>query len=257
MSNEYLQKQLNSGKISHAYLFIGPENTNKSAEAEEFISSLCCIAKKDGKPCNKCAVCRQIKKKKYHEILYIAPLKEQILIGQIREIKLFLAKKSYEAGWRIILIEKAHSLTKQAANSLLKILEEPGKRQMLILLAEKTNTLPLTVISRCQIVKFLPNSSGIEILKSKVNGDEYDQWLDFFRKKAVSKQLALLEKYCGKKSQAQLQKIIDIWLLIWREKLLENSTGNNARLIIQKLLEMKKGNNLNIKLQLENIIINY
>lgn len=257
MPNGYLQKQLNSGRISHAYLFIGPENTNKLATAEEFISALHCTARKNGKACNKCAVCKQIKKRIYPEILHIAPENEQILIEQVREVKLFLANKSISSGWRVVLIEKAHSLTKQAANALLKVLEEPGERQTIILLAEKANTLPNTVISRCQILKFLPTTNGINILKKEIKGEEYQKWINFFTEKSISKRIALLDKYCSKKTPAQLKEILDIWLLIWREILLENTAMKKAQLIIQELLLIKKKNNLNIKLQLENIIINY
>jgi len=250
MQNEYLQKQLNSGKISHAYLFIGPKNTNKLEIAESFIASLFCS-------CNKCTICRQIKKRIYPEILYIAPLKEQILIEQTRKVRLFLANKSINHSWRMVLIEKAHTLTKQAANALLKTLEEPGKKQIIILVAEKLNTLPNTVISRCQIIKFLPTTDGVNILKQKIKNEDYQEWKNFFAEKTINRKIALLDKYLNKKTQAQLKEILDIWLMIWREILLENTSKNKARVIIQELLAIKKINNINIKMHLENIIINY
>jgi DNA polymerase III delta prime subunit len=240
----YLQKQLKSGKISHAYVFIGPENTNKLEIAEQLTADLFC-------KCGKCQICRQIKKKIYPEILYIIPEKEQILIEQIRRIKHFLAKKSI--SWQVVIIKQAHLLNKQSANALLKTLEEPGNKQVIILLADKLNTLPKTIASRCQIINFLP-----AVFKPDIEKKEFKQWLDFFKSK--ENKITALEKFLNKKTQAQMNQIIDWWIIVWREILLSgqgNYSTKQARDVLDKLLQIKKkGNNLNLKLQLENIIIN-
>lgn len=244
----YLQKQIISGTISHAYLFVGPQNTGKLATAEKFAADLFC-------ECGKCEICRQIRKKIFPEILFVAPAKEQILIEQVREIRRFLTKQTIGGSWRVVIVSKAHLLTKQAANALLKTLEEPGKKQVIMLTADRLNNLPETVVSRCQIIKFLPMAFSLD-----KNNKDFRQWTDFFESSEKTNKIAVLEKFLNKKNQSQMNKIVDLWIIVWREILLTGSARyprQKAGQILQKLLEIKKkGNNINIKLQLENIIIN-
>ncbi len=175
---DFLQKNITRGRIAHAYIFVGPENIGKSSVAEFLIGSLVCRHLKDKKevvPCNKCECCRQLINKVHPDISWISletndsgKMKKNISIEQIRDLQEKLNLHSFLDGYKAGIIDQAHTLSQEAANSLLKTLEEPSPNTILILLVQNLSALPATIASRCQAIKFLPVSTD-EIVSGLIN----------------------------------------------------------------------------------------
>lgn len=156
---EFLEKSIINKKLSHAYLFIGPEHVGKSLIAENFICSLQCEQLQDKSkkiPCGQCSACDQLRKRIHPDVYYINKDEEKknISIEQIRELEHKLSMRSFLTTYKIAIINEADKMTIEAANSLLKTLEEPTPKTIIILIASKINLIPLTIISRCQVLKF-------------------------------------------------------------------------------------------------------
>ncbi|MFH1536599.1 MAG: DNA polymerase III subunit [Patescibacteria group bacterium] len=163
----YLQKIIENGKISHAYLINGSKESGKLSLAFGFIYSIYCTSVDAKRPCNKCVNCQKIKKGVFPDFLHIKKLdlpagkagkKKNISIEQIRTVIKTLNQTSGAGNYKICLIENAESLSLGAANALLKTLEEPKGKTIMILLTEK-ETLPATIKSRCHSINLKPVST--------------------------------------------------------------------------------------------------
>lgn len=153
---EFLQKNIANENLAHAYLFIGPERIGKKMVAESFIKALFCTDK-NSRPCGKCNNCQQVGRGVHPDIFYVSKNddKKNISIEQIRELQGKLSLGSFANSYKIALIDGADNLSIEAANSLLKTLEEPTRKTILILIAQRVKALPETIFSRCQVFKFL------------------------------------------------------------------------------------------------------
>ncbi|MFC1806753.1 DNA polymerase III subunit delta' [Candidatus Omnitrophota bacterium] len=154
---DILKRSERNSRLAHAYLFLGPKGCGKKRAALEFSKFLNCEDKKDD-ACDKCSSCIKIDKLA-HPDLFVVERDEkatQISISQIRRIKERLSLKPFEARYNIALIMDAHYMNDESFNSLLKILEEPGQDTLFILTASNQRSLPETIVSRCQIIKFRP-----------------------------------------------------------------------------------------------------
>lgn len=158
-----LQKSIQNDTPSSAYLFIGHENIGKKTVAKLFINSFICFLSNSAKkeielPCDNCSQCQQYKKGIHPDMVIIKKEdgKNIISIEQIREMQKRMLKKSFFPIYKITLIEGADNMNIEAANSLLKILEEPPTKTIFILTTDNIQSLPDTIKSRCQIVNFNP-----------------------------------------------------------------------------------------------------
>ncbi len=156
----YLQKSIKNGKINQAYLFLGPAHVGKGKIAESFIYTIFCLSQTKKRPCGRCQNCSQIKKNIHPDVFWLSPEtdKKNISVNQVRQLIKKLQQKTSSGGYKMAIIKEADKLSLAASNALLKTLEEPAPRTSLILLAEEISTLPKTIISRCQVIKFLPVS---------------------------------------------------------------------------------------------------
>jgi DNA polymerase-3 subunit delta' len=162
---EILQDEIRKDRISHAYLFSAKEGSGKSKLAFEFAkASFCEEAEVDS--CGSCINCRKMDHQNHPDYKVISVLegKSAISIDQIRKLKKEIAYKPYDSDHKIYIIEKAEKMTKEAANSLLKTLEEPPSFATIILLVEDSGKLLPTIVSRCQQIK-LRNVDQTEIKK--------------------------------------------------------------------------------------------
>ncbi|PKM87138.1 MAG: DNA polymerase III subunit delta' [Firmicutes bacterium HGW-Firmicutes-12] len=153
---EQLKTGLRTGRIAHSYIFYGPGGVGKNKAAVIFAQGLNCTKKKDVEPCGECPSCHKITSGNHPDVTKIVPEGASIKITQIRSMQEKAFYKSYEGMYKVIIIDDADKLTIEAANSLLKILEDPPERTLFILLAEEMSKLPVTVISRCQSILFGP-----------------------------------------------------------------------------------------------------
>ncbi len=152
--------------IPHAILFTGLPGVGKRATAEQFAKA-CNCADPPSPPggdglaslfCDQCRSCRKIRSASHPDILTIQPSGSLIRINQIRDLCDALSLKPFEARTRVVVISDANTMNPSAANALLKVLEEPPDRTILVLTAEKASDLLPTVISRCRKIRFAPAS---------------------------------------------------------------------------------------------------
>ena len=169
-----LARSLESGRISHAYLFAGPEGVGKGTLALNLAAALNCIGEE--KPCGSCAQCRRAVGGKHADVQVIGVLSEAegqgrklIAIEQIREMQQMAGLQPFEGARKVFIIDGAEHLSLEAANCLLKTLEEPPPAVCLILLAGDEQQLLPTVLSRCQSYRMGPIPRGViaELLASQ------------------------------------------------------------------------------------------
>lgn len=181
-----LKAYLEKDAVPHALLFTGIEGVGKTTAAKTFAMACNCTESRyshrgDGeddspvtneknpgeKPCLLCRSCRKILSGNHPDILEIKPLDGIIRIAQVRNLCHTLTMKPYEAKWRVGIISDAQAMNLEAGNALLKILEEPPERTLLILTALQRSDLLPTIASRCQHIRFNPISTDslISILR--------------------------------------------------------------------------------------------
>ncbi len=176
-----LGRALDRDRLAHAYLFHGPEGVGKEALALDLARAAVCERGKN-RPCNQCASCSKMDSLSHPDVVFIfpAPLTVKpederavldsmlanpywrirpwaspvISIEKIRDIRKASSLKSFEGLGRVVIIAEAEKMTAQAANALLKLLEEPPPKMTLILTSAKPNLLLPTIISRCQLIRF-------------------------------------------------------------------------------------------------------
>jgi DNA polymerase-3 subunit delta' len=149
-----LANVVSSGRIPHAYLFYGPQGTGKMSAAISFSKALNCENVQEGQGCGECASCRKIDDGNHPDIKVIEPDGASIKIEQVRMLIKEIAYRSYEGPWKVFIISHADTATVEAANSVLKVLEEPPERSMLILLSTSIKQMLPTILSRCQLIEF-------------------------------------------------------------------------------------------------------
>ena len=155
-----LQSGIRSGKVSHAYIFHGPVGSGKLATATAFAGALLCERKSDDS-CGVCVQCRKLASGNHTGLHYITPDGASVKIEQIRELqRQFSYRSSADAAIQLYIVSDADKMTVQAANSLLKFLEEPHTPIVAILLATNVHALLPTIRSRAQWVPFIPAAPG-------------------------------------------------------------------------------------------------
>ncbi len=182
---ERLERMAGSANLPHALLFTGPEGTGKAAAAFEMARSLYCDGGNAG-CCENCRGCRKTAGLNHPDLSLLFPFSQRSspeaeretlvriaedpygyplpadhsthAIGQIRTLQKQFAYGAFEGGWRVAVILHADRMRVEAANALLKTLEEPPARSLLILTASAQDSLLPTIVSRCQWVVFSPVS---------------------------------------------------------------------------------------------------
>ena len=156
-----LKAGLTTKRVSHAYLFYGPEGIGKAKAARIFARALACENLLDGEPCEICNNCLKALSGNHPDIQEVFPEGTSLKISQIRNLQSKVYLKCYEGRFKVIIIHDAQLLTMEAANSLLKVLEEPPERTIFILLADNIKSLPETICSRCLHIQFNPLDQGV------------------------------------------------------------------------------------------------
>lgn len=152
-----LTRALNGNRLAHGYLFVGPEGIGKATTARALAACLFCRrAQLASSPCGHCGGCLKFTSGNHPDFQIIRPQGAGIRIQQIRELKKSLSFPPFEAEMRVVIIEEAQTMGREAGNSLLKILEEPPPNNLLLLVAADSEPLLETIISRCQVIPFMP-----------------------------------------------------------------------------------------------------
>jgi len=163
---DLLRRSLARRMVSHAYLFCGPSGVGKKTCAEAFARALLCSQATEDDACGECRSCRQAEAGNHPDFFKVEPDGGSIKIDQAREVQRRITLAPFQGGRQVCLIDRAESMTDEAANCFLKILEEPPAGVVFILVCIQPYALPATVLSRCQQVSFqlLPVSQVALIL---------------------------------------------------------------------------------------------
>ena len=148
-----LRAQIETGKLSHAYLFTGTRGTGKTSCAKILAKAVNCLDPQDGNPCNCCAACRAIDDGSCMDVLEIDAASNNG-VDSVRVLRDDAIYTPSEVKRRVYIIDEVHMLSIAAFNALLKIIEEPPEHLIFILATTELNKVPATIISRCQRFSF-------------------------------------------------------------------------------------------------------
>jgi DNA polymerase-3 subunit delta' len=268
-ASDVLKKHIQNGNVRHAYLFCGPDGVGRRSLALRFTQALTCPqAVGTGEPCQTCPSCQRISRMQ-HPDLFVVSVPEgrkEILIEQVRSLQHDLSLAPYEAAYRIGLLLNFQNASVAAQNAMLKTLEEPTSRSILLLTASRSEDLLPTISSRCEVMLLRSASleeTALSLEKetgmiqtqaekiARLAGGCYGQALALHQnpesivqiKKFIDGMLqamaaplrerfAYAEELSSRKSVARenLKSAIQVWISFWRDVLLING-GADAPII--------------------------
>jgi len=234
---EFLKNKFEQDRLSHACLFTGPKDIGKKDFAAEFAEFIGC----------KFPDLKIIKKKED---------KTEIDIAQIREVQNFLAYKSYNGGFKVVIVDGAERMNQEAQSCFLKTLEEPKGKTLIILITSKPAIMLSTISSRCQTVKFFKQKE-VKVSPEKLKREK--QILESFAPLINS---TLAEKFKYVKSidfeQQDISEILEVMQNYFREKLLADVSDKKVKNILKLIEEINNKllfTNVNPKLALEILLM--
>lgn len=153
-AKRFLRRSLAAERIPHAYIFKGPEGVGKKLFARGVAAAVNCRDREVPGACGVCSSCKKFRSLNHPDFLVVSPEKGTIKIDQIRRLTRELSYPPYESVMRVVVLEDIQTMRREAANSLLKTLEEPPANNLLILTVTASQEILATLTSRCQIVPF-------------------------------------------------------------------------------------------------------
>ncbi len=215
---ELLNQAVHRERMPHAWLFTGQANIGKFKTAVALAQKLNC--RKNGEDaCGECDFCLQIAEQNFLDYQVLIPDGKFIKIDQIRKSLNWLHLHPDQAKKRVMILDGAQHLGREAANAFLKTLEEPAPHTLLILIAESSQQLPETIVSRCQQIRFRPLSEEISerILRQTTDlTTERIQLLSAFSMGSVNRNLAVRLEI-----METVQKTAIVWLTTFSVSTLE------------------------------------
>lgn len=154
-----LRRALETGRVAHAYAFVGPAGSGRTTTALALAQALLC---ETGVACGRCRGCRLTAERKHPDLHVVVPTPPEtnpkgaraIRIGAVRELEHEAALRPVMARHKVFILDDADRMTGESPQAILKTLEEPPAHTVLILILTRTRAVPATVISRCQLVRF-------------------------------------------------------------------------------------------------------
>lgn len=176
-----LQRAFSEGRLAHAYLLAGPRHLGKMTMALDLARLVNCQG--EAPPCGECDQCTRITHGLHADVQVVAieameadKARRRVTIGieQVRELLRAVSLKPYEGRYRVCIFDGAERLTEDAANALLKTLEEPPEQVILVLLTTNVESLLATIVSRCQRLDLRPLDLSLVAgeLKSRFGADD-------------------------------------------------------------------------------------
>jgi DNA polymerase III delta' subunit len=167
-----LRRAVATGRVAHAYLFTGPRGVGKTSTARIVAKALNCVNPQDGEPDNTCANCQAVLEDRMLDLIEIDAA-SNTGVDNIRDLREKVRFQPVAGRWKVYIIDEAHMLSNSAFNALLKTLEEPPPRVVMVLATTDVHKMPLTVVSRCQRYDFrrLSNEDVVDRL-AEICGEE-------------------------------------------------------------------------------------
>ena len=263
--------------LPHALLLVGADGTGKRDFAEKIALSLLCTSAIDNKACQNCQSCKTYHAKANPDFMNIALLedKQQISVDQIRQLSGFINYTRSFLGYRVIIINPIERMNQNAANSLLKSLEEPADNTVIILVATSLGKILPTIKSRCQLLALAKpeKSQALSWLKSQSPElTQVEELLDMANGQPLTALAISDEEIQSKKEfasqllasclkQKPITEIAKNWekfdpqtLLNWQIRWIQTLIKSRA-IPVQKS-EVNQGNNSEIITKLDSIILN-
>jgi len=265
-AQQMLRRARQQDATRHAYLFLGPEHIGKTTLARAFAQALTCENPDDETglgACGRCRSCRLAAEGMHPDHRFFAPAGNQLVIEQIREVVREASRSPIESRFKVFIITSFERANVNAANALLKTLEEPSATTRIILVSHQPSGLLDTIISRCQLLRLrpLPEKVIISALQARSGLSEQnalrlarlsngrpgialalakdpDAWQNYNER--IDEMLAILDASTAERmaiAQAmekagRLETILQEWLLWWRDVLVIQNGG--ASLVINQ-----------------------
>ena len=290
-----LQQHTALGIQKQAYLITGPENVGRRTLAIRFSQAVNCLQPRaDGVPCLDCPACGQIERMVHPDLTIVEPERKggSLKVEQVRDLQYGLHLAPTNAKFRIALLLDFEAATDNAANALLKTLEEPPGKVIILITAESAESLLPTIVSRCEVIRLRPVPAdilnmGIQSLWF-IPPDEADlltnisggrpgycfrlhqnpellaqrkEWIDKLIELLSSDRISRFE-YAEElaKNRDQMMPILKIWLGFWRDMMLRSRNNRSPitnidyhDLIDHLVLEMDKNKIFQIVLSMDKI----
>ncbi|WP_124726284.1 DNA polymerase III subunit delta' [Staphylospora marina] len=148
-----LTNALKTGRVAHAYCFHGPAGSGKKAAALELAKAVNCLEGRE-EACDQCVNCRRIDHGNHPDVVTLTPEGTVIRIDQLRALQQQFRYGAPPGVTRVVIMEEADKMRAEAANSLLKFLEEPSSPMIAVLITDQADSILPTILSRCQKVRF-------------------------------------------------------------------------------------------------------
>lgn len=270
---DMLRKHVVNGTTRHAYLFAGPPGLGRRTLALRFAQALNCQSPVEpGIPCGECRDCKQIAAMQHADLSVVQADAEggTLKVDQIREARRTLVLKPYQAKYRVALFLRFQEANDNAANALLKTLEEAPSYAVLILTADNPEQLLPTIVSRCEVLRLRPlrveqvqqelETRGLETGKAKliahISGGRFgyalrlleDESLLDLREERLNDLQNLIsasrvEKFAyadklSKDKEAMRQAIL-IWLAYWRDVMLRTAHAETPLVNVDRNVEIE------------------
>ena len=276
-SIKILKNSINSGKISHAYLFTGPRGTGKTSTAKIFAKAINCLSPIDGNPCGKCNNC--LNTAENPDIIEIDAASNNG-VDEIREIINNVKIAPSFSKYKVYIIDEVHMLSTSAFNALLLTLEEPPGHVVFILATTDVQNVPITILSRCQRFDFKPIDRDViaERIKFVVNNenieitDEAISEISYVSNGGLRDALSILDQLCSSNNKIDIDDVysnfgtvssvkIDELLDYFKKNDVESISkiikefsinGINYAVLIEKIIEKLKNIAIDIKIGRDN-----
>ena len=158
-AEEMLRQHITSGQMRHAYLFSGPRGVGRRSLALRFAQAINCTQPPaPGQPCGECRICRQIEAMQQADLNILQSTQEgdTLKVEAVRDLQHMLSLAPYESNYRVALLLRFEEANANAQNALLKTLEEPNARVVLLVTADNPENLLPTITSRCELLRLRP-----------------------------------------------------------------------------------------------------